>query len=103
MATDPRTALITGGSGGIGRVVAATLSQMGISTAIVGRDREKLERVRADLGPAGHNILTAACDVTNRDHVKAMVEEVVARNGPVDILVIGAGMKIRQRSLRSLD
>lgn len=98
-----QTALITGASGGIGRAIVATLSQMGIAVAMVSRDREKLEGARAELGPSGQSVLTIPCDVTDRAQVKAMVEQVLGQMKMIDIVICGAGMNVRQRSLRALD
>jgi len=98
-----RNALIIGGSGGIGRAIAAALSQMGFGLALVGRDREKLKQARAQLGSAAQNALIIPCDVTDREQVKGMVEQVLDRMTAIDVLIYAAGMNIRQRSLRSLD
>jgi NADP-dependent 3-hydroxy acid dehydrogenase YdfG len=98
-----RTALIIGGSGGIGRAIAATLAQMGFSLALVGRDREKLESVCAGLEPGAQPPLILPCDVTDRPQVQAMVEQALGRMNSIEILVCAAGLNVRQRSLRSLD
>jgi NADP-dependent 3-hydroxy acid dehydrogenase YdfG len=98
-----QTALITGASGGIGRAVAGALSQMGIALAMIGRDPEKLERARAELGPAGQSALVLPCDVTDRPRVKAVVEQALGQLKLIDMVVCAAGANVRQRSLRSLD
>jgi len=98
-----RNALIIGGSGGIGRAIAATLSQIGFGLALVARDPEKLERTRAELGPGAQDSPILACDVTDRAQVKGMVEQVLARMVSIDVLICAAGLNVRQRSLRSLD
>jgi NADP-dependent 3-hydroxy acid dehydrogenase YdfG len=98
-----RNALIIGGSGSIGRAIAAALSQMGFGLVLVGRDRGKLEQARAQLDSAAQDALIIPCDVTDREQVKVMVEQVLDRMTAIDVLVYAAGMNIRQRSLRSLD
>ena len=98
-----RNALIIGGSGGIGRAIAAALSQIGFGLALVARDPEKLERTRAELGPGAQDSPILACDVTDRAQVKGMVEQVLARMVSIDVLICAAGLNVRQRSLRSLD
>lgn len=98
-----RTALIVGGSGGIGSAVSATLSQMGLTVALVGRDVEKLQRTRTGLGPAGENAVLLPCDVTDRGQVESMVAQALEHITTIDILVYAAGLNVRQRSLRSLD
>jgi NADP-dependent 3-hydroxy acid dehydrogenase YdfG len=99
----PGTALVIGASGGIGKAVVAALSNMGIAVAMTARDREKLERVRIELGTACEKAVTFSCDITDRAAVKDMVEAVLARQKSIDILVIAAGLNVPKRSLRSLD
>lgn len=98
-----RNALIIGASGGIGRAIAATLSQIGFSLALVARDTEKLEKTRAEIGPAAQDSPIVPCDVTDRAQVKGMVEQVLGRMTSIDVLIYAAGTNVRQRSLRSLD
>jgi NADP-dependent 3-hydroxy acid dehydrogenase YdfG len=98
-----RTALIIGASGGIGRAVAATLSQMGFALSLVARDREKLERTGAEIRPAAHEPLIVPCDVTDRGQVQSMVQQTLGQMNSIDLLVYAAGANVRQRSLRSLD
>jgi NADP-dependent 3-hydroxy acid dehydrogenase YdfG len=98
-----RNALIIGGSGSIGRVIATALSQMEFGLALVGRDREKLERAHAQPGSALQDALIIPCDVTDREQVKAMVEQVLDRLTAIDVLIYAAGINVKQRSLRSLE
>jgi NADP-dependent 3-hydroxy acid dehydrogenase YdfG len=98
-----RNALIIGGSGGIGRAIAVMLSQAGFGLALVARHREKLERVCAELSPDMHDVLVLPCDVTDREQVKVMVEQVLGRMTSIDTVICAAGVNVRQRSLRSLD
>ncbi len=98
-----QTALVAGASGGIGRSVARSLAEAGVRVALVGRDRDKLERTRAELGVGSEAAVVETCDVTDRPGVKTMVEAVLAALGSIDILVCSAGINITQRSLRSLD
>jgi NADP-dependent 3-hydroxy acid dehydrogenase YdfG len=97
------TALIIGASGGIGRAIARTFSQMDFSLALVARDREKLEHARAEFGDGAKDSLLISCDVTDRRQVQQMVEEVLGRMTAIDTLIYAAGLNVRQRSLRSLD
>jgi NADP-dependent 3-hydroxy acid dehydrogenase YdfG len=97
------TALVIGASGGIGRAVAGALSEMGFALALVARDREKLERVAAELGPGAQDALLVSCDATDRNQVQLIVEQVLSRLSSIDTLIYAAGLNVRQRSLRSLD
>lgn len=98
-----KTALVLGASGGLGRVIAAMLAEEGYALALVGRDTEKLAVTRSGLGAAAAGALVIPCDLTDRAQVQAMVEQVLAQMGFIDVLICAAGLNVRQRSLRSLD
>src|SRR5262249_3721870 len=98
-----QTALISGGGGGVGRAIARTLTQAGVRVALLGRDREKLEDARTELGPASDSALVIPCDVTERTQVQSAVASVLAEFQFIDILVCGAGINVTNRSLRSVD
>jgi NAD(P)-dependent dehydrogenase (short-subunit alcohol dehydrogenase family) len=87
-----RTVLITGGSRGLGLVLAREAARAGARIAICGRDPATLERARGDLERRGARVLALACDVTIREDVDAMVREVGERLGPIDVLVNNAGV-----------
>jgi short-subunit dehydrogenase len=83
--------LITGGSRGLGLVLARKLAALGASVCICARDMEELERAHADLRVAGADAHSFVCDVTRPDQVQAMVREIQDRLGPVDVLINNAG------------
>ena len=87
-----KSALVTGGSRGLGLVLARDLAAEGARVAICGRDPEALERARAALEPTGATVLALTADVTDRDAVRGLVEQVTARLGPLDVLVNNAGV-----------
>jgi len=80
------TVLITGGSAGIGRAIAAALIDAGAEVAITGRDQGKLEAAAAALG--AHPI---RADVSNEADVLRTYEECLATFGHLDVLVNNAG------------
>ena len=82
-------AIITGGADGLGFALARRLADEGAFVAVFDFVAEKLERVRTVLGPAG---VGAKVDVTDPDAVRAMVQQLVAQKGRVDILVNCAGI-----------
>jgi NADP-dependent 3-hydroxy acid dehydrogenase YdfG len=98
----PKAALVVGASGGLGRATTAMLAGMGYRLALLARDRERLVRTRAELALPGSPLLLSA-DVTDRAQVQAAVAEAERVLGSVDVLVIAAGLNVKQRSLRSLD
>lgn len=82
-----RRALVTGGSRGIGKAVAAALIAEGATVTITARGREALERTAADLG--AHPVVA---DTGDDDSVRAMVARTVEEMGGVDILVNAAAV-----------
>ena len=88
----PRTAIVTGGSSGIGFAIASRLVEDGYRVAIVGRDRERLEAAVARLGDAaiGH-----AADLSVRGDATAAIAAIVARWPRIDVLVNNAGLTRR--------
>ncbi|MEL6299868.1 MAG: glucose 1-dehydrogenase [Pseudomonadota bacterium] len=92
-----RVAFVTGGNGGIGLGMAAGLADAGAAVAISGRDAGKLEAAAADLKARGADVMTLAGDVSDRDRVFAMADEIAGRFGRLDILVANAGINLRKR------
>jgi len=86
-----KTALITGGSRGLGLVLAREFAAEGANVAVCARDRRELERARADLAARGANVYALPCDVTDRTQVREMVDVVTRHFGRVDVLVNNAG------------
>ncbi|HEV2147077.1 MAG TPA: SDR family NAD(P)-dependent oxidoreductase [Longimicrobiaceae bacterium] len=84
--------LITGGSRGLGLLLARELAGLGCRLALCARDPEELEAARRELHAAGAEVLAVRCDVADRDDVERMVERVLERYGRVDVLVNNAGI-----------
>ncbi len=103
MAATLQTALVTGAGSGIGRGIASALAEMGLRVALVGRNREKLERARAELKKGRDSAYVATCDIADRLAVKAVVDQVSSAFETIDVLVSNAGINVRNRSLESLD
>lgn len=87
-----KTALVTGGSGGIGRRVALAYVQAGAQVAIADRNSETLETVTGDIAAAGGQVIPINCDVTQSEQVTRMLDQVTAELGGVDIAVCNAGI-----------
>jgi NADP-dependent 3-hydroxy acid dehydrogenase YdfG len=103
LAATLKTAVVTGAGSGIGQAIASTLAELGLRVALVGRDREKLEKARATLKTARDSALVVTCDIADRSSVKAAVEEVTAAFESIDVLVCNAGINVRNRSLEAID
>ena len=88
-----KTVLITGGSRGLGLVMAREFAGEGARLAICARDEAELERARADLKKMGaQEVLAVPCDVTDRAQVNEMVSIVSDRYDQIDVLVNNAGV-----------
>jgi len=87
-----KTVLITGGSRGLGLVLARQFADRGANVAVCARDPRELERARADLAARGARALAFPCDVTERAQVRELVEVVTRHFGRVDVLVNNAGV-----------
>lgn len=89
-----RKALVTGGAVGIGRGCALALARAGAEVAVVDRDAEAGAKTAEEIRSQGGSSLFVACDVTDKSQVQAMVEQVVAQFGRLDIAVNNAGIAI---------
>jgi NAD(P)-dependent dehydrogenase (short-subunit alcohol dehydrogenase family) len=87
-----KVALVTGGSRGLGYIVARELGRRGMRVVVCARDEEELERACAGLAGEGIEALGLPCDVTDPDGVFGLVAEVTERLGGVDVLVNNAGI-----------
>jgi NAD(P)-dependent dehydrogenase (short-subunit alcohol dehydrogenase family) len=87
-----KVAVITGGSRGLGLVLARHICAQGGRVALIARDREELARAKADLAPRGGAVLTIQCDLLDAAQTGAAVREVIDRFGKVDILINNAGI-----------
>ena len=86
-------ALVTGAAGGIGRAIAALLTQQGYCVALADINQAGLERALLDLGE-GH--LTLCTDITDIKQVREMIRHVIEKTGRIDVLVNNAGMVITE-------
>ena len=87
-----RIALVTGGSRGLGLLIARELVERGARVAICARDADELERARRKLRSAGADVLAVQADVSDPRSVKSLFAAVYDRWGTVDILVNNAGI-----------
>lgn len=91
-----RSAVITGGSRGLGEAMAKALAGAGAQIALVARDRARLERVRDDIAASGAVAEVFVGDVTREDDVARVAEEIKVRFGNPQILINNAGTNIRK-------
>lgn len=88
-----KTALVTGGSKGIGAAIAAALAREGVRVALCARTTAEVEQTaRAIAEATGSEAVGLTGDVTRREDIERVVEEASHRFGGVDILVSNAGV-----------
>jgi NAD(P)-dependent dehydrogenase (short-subunit alcohol dehydrogenase family) len=87
-----RHVLITGGSRGLGLVMARQFADAGARLTICSRDSDELARAVEELEERGARVVAVECDVTDRVRVREFVAVARRRNGPIDVLVNNAGV-----------
>jgi len=85
-------ALVTGGSRGLGLLIARELATRGFRLAVCARDRTELAAAEVDLTRRGAEVLAVACDVADHGQVDDLVRAVIERFGRLDVLVNNAGI-----------
>ena len=83
-----KVAVVTGGNGGLGQRICHALAAQGCHIAVVyAQSKDQAEGVVRDLEKHQVGAASFACNVTQRDQVQAMVDDVVKRFGRLDILI----------------
>ena len=86
-----RRAIVTGGSKGLGKAIAAELLAEGAAVAICSRHKAELDETAAELAAPGRSITALPCDVTDPGQVESFIAAAAAALGGADILVNNAG------------
>jgi len=95
MSIEGKVALVTGGSGGLGKVHSLTLARAGCKVALTGHSHlEKAEAVAQEIRALGRQALALQVDVADLDQVREGVKKIEETLGPVDILVNNAAFGI---------
>ena len=89
---DGQVALVSGGGSGLGRAAALELAALGAQVVVCGRRSEPLEETAARA--EGGRCSTIACDIREEEQVSALVDEVLARHGRIDLLLNNAGRPV---------
>src|SRR5512138_1397670 len=87
-----KVAVVTGGSRGLGFVLARELGNRGMRVVIVARDEADLERGRETLAAEGLDVIALPCDVSDEEGIAGLVADVEENVGPIDLLVNNAGI-----------
>jgi NAD(P)-dependent dehydrogenase (short-subunit alcohol dehydrogenase family) len=91
-----KVAVVTGGHGGIGKVLALGMADAGADVVVASRNLESLKGVVKEIEAKGRKSLAVSVDVTSEKQVNAMVESITNVFPRIDILVNGAGLAIRK-------
>lgn len=91
-----RTAVITGGSRGLGEAMAKALAEAGAAVALVARDKKRMAAVRDSIAANGGTAEAFAADVTREDEVAGVAQAIQERFGSPQILINNAGINIRK-------
>src|SRR3954465_5925011 len=86
-----KVVVITGGSGVLGSAMSRALAACGAKLAIIGRDREKAEKLAASIGKDGGQARGISCNVLDRASLEQAALDIQSTFGPCDILINGAG------------
>src|SRR5262245_26992983 len=86
-----KVALITGGSGGLGKAMAQAFAIQGYRVVIAARDETNLNLTVAEIAGKGRQVLPIPCDVTDRGRVKLLAARIESELGTVQILINNAG------------
>ena len=87
-----RTAIVTGGSRGIGKEMAEALAEAGANIVLCARRREWLDETVTEFAERGFKTIGKVCDVSQPEQVQAVVDSAVKHFGSLDILINNAGI-----------
>ena len=87
-----RVVAITGGSRGLGLVLARRFADLGARLAICARDEDELRRAEEELVSLGADVLTVRCDLTVPEEAQNFIDECRVRYGGIDVLINNAGI-----------
>lgn len=86
-----KTCLVTGGGGGLGKVIATKFLEAGAKVVICDINDERLQQTSAELSSKGP-LKAIKTDITNKDEVQGLFDELISAFGKIDVLVNNAGI-----------
>lgn len=89
-----KVAWVTGASSGIGRALALELAATGVTVVATARRADELATLAAEAAAKGGRVIPADADVTDADAIKRVADETAAAHGPIDLMVLNAGLFI---------
>src|SRR6185437_14388174 len=94
-----KVAVVTGGSGGLGRAIAEAFAAAGARVVVAARGAEALERIAEQLSQSGREVAPIAADLTRQEDVDRLFARTIDRFGRLDVLVNNAGRSMRRAVL----
>jgi len=91
--------LVSGGSRGIGRALAAGFAERDATVIITGRDEATLAATAAEISTPTNTVEPLVCDVASVDDIRRAIAQIVEKHGRIDTLLNVAGVNIRQPTL----
>ncbi|MCH7806685.1 MAG: SDR family NAD(P)-dependent oxidoreductase [Proteobacteria bacterium] len=99
---NPKNILITGASSGIGEEVAKQYAAPGITLAITGRNKGRLEAVKEALQAKGAKVIAKVLDVTGQKAMETFIRE-IDKIAPLDLVIANAGVGVQAGDFKSVD
>jgi short-subunit dehydrogenase len=96
-----KVAIVTGGSTGLGRAIAAALVAQGAKVVVAARTADTLAATAAELRAQGGDVLDVPTDVTNDRDVRNLISRTLERYGRIDLLVNNAGRSARGKAIET--
>ena len=87
-----KVALITGGSRGLGLVLARQICAQGGKVALLARDNDELIRAKTELAGRGGKVFTVQCDLLDSAQIHSAIRQTIDRFGKIDVLINNAGI-----------
>jgi len=96
-----KVALVTGGSSGLGRIIAEGFATAGTKVVIAALEAAAVEKAAGEMAAAGHDVLGVHADITRQNDVDRLLAEALDRFGHLDVLVNNAGRSMRGKVLQT--
>ncbi len=103
LSLEGKRALVFGGTSGIGHAIAMGLAEAGADVVPVSRRAEEVAKAAADVRALGRQTLEVTADVTRREDIRRVIEQMLGALGRIDILVNSAGTTKRAPSFDFAD